>query len=166
MKHVIRFAVLTAAAVLLAGAPALAQPVTETVNVTAQVNAVARLTLGSNAVSFADADPDSFPSITASGGALTVEAKARTTGTGAVTLTVQADGPLTSPDDTIGASAISWTATGALSPGTLSDAAAVSLGSWAGPGNRTGTQTYLLANSWDYATGTYTLTITYTLTAP
>jgi hypothetical protein len=42
----------------------------------------------------------------------------------------------------------------------------VSLGSWTGGGSQAGTQTYKLVNSWDYKTGTYTATITYTLTAP
>ena len=36
----------------------------------------------------------------------------------------------------------------------------------AGSGSRTDTQVYSLANSWDYATGTYSATITYTLTVP
>jgi hypothetical protein len=39
--------------------------------------------------------------------------------------------------------------------------------SWTGSGNRNdGTQTFSLANSWSYATGTYLATITYTLTSP
>jgi hypothetical protein len=40
------------------------------------------------------------------------------------------------------------------------------VGAWTGSGNQTGTQTYSLANSWTYATGTYTAALTYTLTVP
>ena len=43
---------------------------------------------------------------------------------------------------------------------------AVSLGSWTGSGNQSGTQTYTLDNSWSYNTGNYGTTVTYTLTAP
>ena len=50
-------------------------------------------------------------------------------------------------------------------PGTMGTTA-TSLGSWTGGGNAAGTQTYQLANSWNYRTGIYTATITYTLTAP
>ena len=48
----------------------------------------------------------------------------------------------------------------------MNKAAAQSLGSWTGSGNRAGTQTYKLANSWSYATGAYSTSVTYTLTAP
>ena len=34
------------------------------------------------------------------------------------------------------------------------------------PGTHNGTQTYTLVNSWNYVTGNYTTTLTYTLTAP
>ena len=38
---------------------------------------------------------------------------------------------------------------------------------WTGSGNHLGlTQTYALANSWAYATGSYGAVVTYTLTAP
>jgi hypothetical protein len=39
-------------------------------------------------------------------------------------------------------------------------------GSWTGPGSRTGTFDYFLANSWSYVPGVYSAGITYTLTAP
>ena len=43
----------------------------------------------------------------------------------------------------------------------------MSFGAWTGSGNHTGlTQTYALANSWAYATGSYAAVVTYTLTAP
>jgi hypothetical protein len=50
-------------------------------------------------------------------------------------------------------------------PGT-SGTTAQAVGNWTGSGNRTGTQTYSLPNSWDYVTGTYTTTLNYTLTVP
>jgi len=165
MKYGIRF-LLAAALVILGTVPAFAQQsATDTVTVSAVVSATAKLTLSSNAVAFADADPDTSPSISAA--ALTVGAKAKTSNGGAVTLTVQADGPLTSGGDTIAVGAITWTVGGAgFAAGTMDDASAVSLGSWTNSGNRSGTQTYALTNSWTYATGNYSMTVTYTLTAP
>ena len=49
---------------------------------------------------------------------------------------------------------------------TTAPAAAATLGSWSGPGQKSGAQVYRLLNSWSYATGNYTAIITYTLTAP
>ena len=84
-----------------------------------------------------------------------------------MTVTVLADGDLTSGGDTIGISFLTWTVGGAgFVAGTMSDAVAQSLASFTGPGNRGGTQTYALTNSWDYAIGNYSATITYTLTVP
>jgi hypothetical protein len=48
----------------------------------------------------------------------------------------------------------------------MNKATAQTVGSWTGSGNRSGTQSYALANSWNYATGAYTAMATYTLTAP
>jgi hypothetical protein len=48
----------------------------------------------------------------------------------------------------------------------MSKATAQSVASWTGPGNREGTVSFALANSWDYKTGSYTVGATYTLTAP
>ena len=61
---------------------------------------------------------------------------------------------------------LSWVVTGAGYAAGTAAQTDVSLGSWGGPGTRTGTQTYRLANSWTYAVGTYSVTLTYTLTAP
>jgi hypothetical protein len=155
-----------AAIVVLTGVPVFAQQTaTDTVTVSAVVSATAKLTLSSNTVSFADADPDTTPSISAA--AITIGAKAKTAGGSAVTLTVEADGPLTSGSDTIAESNLTWTVTGSgFSAGTMGSGVAVSLGSWTNSGNRSGTQTYVLANSWNYATGNYSMTVTYTLSAP
>ena len=48
----------------------------------------------------------------------------------------------------------------------MNNTVAQSLGSWTNSGNRSGTQTYALANSWDYETRSYSQGVTYTLTAP
>jgi len=170
IRHALRPVLLAAAAMLLAGAPLFAQTSTASVNVTAIVGARATLTLGSNAVTFPDSDPDTVPTITAGG--ITISAKARTAAGNAVTLTVLAtDDLMTGGGDTIGIAAITWTVGGdpGLAAGTMAKAPgpAVSLGSWTGSGNHNGgLQTYHMVNSWTYATGNYATTINYTLTAP
>jgi hypothetical protein len=156
-----------AAVVLLSwAAPAAAQQTaTGTVNVTANVAARARLTLGAASITFNDADPDVTPSLTAT--AITIDVMARTGAASNVTLTVQSNGDLTTGSDTIPISNLTWTVGGdaGFQAGTAA-AADVTLGSWTGGGARSGTQTYALVNSWDYAIGTYTATLTYTLTSP
>jgi hypothetical protein len=159
---------LSAAALLFLSSPVFAQAAsdTATVTVSAAVNAKAKLTLGANTVSFPDADPTATPSIVAT--ALTVDVKARTSSAGSVTLTVLSGGDFVSGSDSIGIANLTWTASGSgMAAGTMSKTTAQALGTWAGSGNHTGmTQTYALANSWTYATGAYSASITYTLTAP
>jgi hypothetical protein len=158
---------MTAAAVLMVSSTAFAQAQTDTKNVTvtANVNAKAKLTLGSNSATFADADPDVTPLLSAS--AISIDVKARTSAAGSVTLTVQSGGDLVSGSDTIAINQLTWTVTGTnFAAGTMSKTAAVSVGAWSGSGMPSGTQTYKLVNSWGYNTGSYTATITYTLTAP
>jgi hypothetical protein len=147
-----------------AGRPAVAQTRNATLN--ASVNGLARLSLSSAAISFPDADPDTVPSIQAIQGAIGLTAKARTSPNGAVTVTVLASGQLRSGLNTIPASNITWVTTGAgFSNGTLSAAAPQVVAAWTGSGVRTGTQTFFFRNLWSYPTGTYTLTMTFTLTA-
>ena len=144
--------------------PAAAQTGNATLN--AAVNGLARLSLSSAAITFPDADPDTVPSIQAAQGPITLTAKARTSPNGAVTLTVQASDHLRSGINTIPASNITWVASGAgFSNGTLSAAMAQIVAAWTGSGVRSGTQTFFFKNLWSYATGTYTLTMTYTLSA-
>jgi len=167
MRKAVWSGVATAAAVLMMSSVAFAQAAsdTKTVNVTAAVNAKAKLTLGSNAAAFADADPDVTPLLSAT--AISIDIKARTSAAGNVTLTVQSGGDLVSGSDSIAINQLTWTVTGTnFAAGTMSKTAAVSVGSWAGSGTPSGTQTYKLANSWSYNTGSYTATITYTLSAP
>lgn len=140
---------------------------TSTVTASAIINGQAKLSLSSPALGFPDADPDSVPIIAAAGGPITIVAKARSTPGSAVALTVQALDDLRSGTDVIPASALTWTVTGTdFVGGTVSRGAAQTVASWPNSGVRTGSQTYRLQNSWSYAIGTYTLTLTYTLTAP
>ena len=83
-----------------------------------------------------------------------------------MTLTVRATDDLRSGVRTIPACNITWTVTGAgFVERNPEPHAARTVGSWTGSGVRTGTQTFLFLNLWTYATGTYSLTMTYTLSA-
>jgi hypothetical protein len=131
------------------------------------VSAMAKLTLSRAVVTFPSADPDSSPSIAAAEGAVTITAKGKTSTGATLSLTLRADDDLLSGSDRIPISNVTWTASGAgFAAGTLSKAAAQTVASWTNSGNRTGTQSFALANSWNYAAGTYTTTAQYTLTAP
>jgi hypothetical protein len=144
--------------------PAAAQTSNATLN--ASINGLARLSLSSAALTFPDADPDTVPSIQASQGPITLSAKARTSPNGTVTLTVVASDQLRSGLNTIPASNITWVGSGAgFVNGTLSTTTAQVVAGWSGSGVRTGTQMFFFRNLWSYATGTYTLTMTYTLAA-
>lgn len=144
--------------------PTAAQTRNATLN--ASINGVARLSLSSTAMTFPDADPDTVPSIQAAQGPITLTAKARTSPNGSITLTVQANDHLRSGVNLIPASNITWVASGTgFSNGTLSAASAQIVAAWTGSGVRSGTQTFFFKNLWSYATGIYTLTMTYTLSA-
>lgn len=144
--------------------PAARQTQNATLN--ASINGLARLSVSSAAISFPDADPDTVPNIQAAPGPITLTAKARTSPNGTVTLTVQASDHLRSGVNIIPASNITWVGSGAgFSNGTLSAATPQLVALWTGPGVRTGTQIFFFKNLWSYATGIYTLTMTYTLSA-
>lgn len=148
-------------------ASANAQPATSTAILSADVRTIAKLSLSSLIVAFPDADPDIVPSVAAVGGPLSITAKARATGATQVILTVQAADDLRSGLNVIGAQAITWTATGpGFTAGTLSKTSPVRVAQWAGSGVHSGTQTLYFANLWTYATGTYSASLVYTLTAP
>ena len=136
-------------------------------DLTAGASSTANLRINSTTVTFLNADPDTTPVITASEGAISITADAKTSKHSTVALTVVAGGDLKSGVNTIAISNITWTAAGSgFVAGTLSKTTPRTVGSWAGSGNRTGTVTFKLANAWTYATGTYTATLTFTLTAP
>jgi hypothetical protein len=167
MKKAVWSGIIAAATFCVLSGPAYAQ-VTDSaaLSVTVNVNARAKLTLSAASITFADADPDVTPTLAAP--ALDVGVKARTSGGSSVTLTVVASDDLkTAGGDTIPISGLTWTATGAsFVAGTSDKTTAQSVGTWTGSGNRTGTQSYSLPNSWSYAIGSYAATLNYTLTAP
>lgn len=153
------------AVLVLTGTVAFAAVDTKNVTVNATVSATAKLTLSSLTVNFPDADPDTTPTITVA--AIDITAKGKTSTGSNITLTVLASDDLKAGTDVIGIANITWAVTGAgFVAGTMDKSVAQSLGSWANSGNRTGTQTYSLTNSWAYATGAYTTSVLYTLTAP
>ncbi len=164
MKKVVLTTLL--AVLVCVGTVVFAATDTKTVTVSATVSATAKLTLSSATLTFPDADPDTTPSIAPNEGAINISAKGKTSAAGNITLVVRSDGNLVSGGDSIAISNLTWTVTGAgYVPGTM-NTVDQSLGSWTGSGNYAGTQTYALANSWSYVTGTYGATLTYTLTAP
>jgi hypothetical protein len=159
---------IVAGGVLLLGASSVyaQQTAGASVAVTAVVNAKAKLTLGTAAVTFADADPDVTPLYTSA--PITIDVKARTTAASNVTLTVLATQDLTSGSDTIAINTLAWAASGSgfTLSGNNNKTTAQTLGQWTGSNNVSGSHTLSLPNLWSYATGTYTATLNYTLTAP
>lgn len=149
-----------------AGTPsASAQTRTATVNVS--INGLARMSLSVNAVTFPDSNPSLVSQVAPTSGPLTITVKTRTPLNSTVRLSVLASDNLRSGLRTIPASVITWTASGTgFIPGTLNRTTPQSVGSWIGSGARTGTQSLLFANSWSYPVGTFTLTMTYTLSSP
>jgi hypothetical protein len=137
----------------------------KTLTINATVNAKAKLTLGVATIHFANADPDDVPSVSATENPVTVSVKAHAASGSTVTLTVQANGDLVSGGDSIAISNVTWTVTGAGFVAGTMNTIAVPAGSWSGSGNRSGTFSYFLANSWNYASGSYAQTAVYTLTA-
>jgi hypothetical protein len=151
------------AAVLPSPAASLAQ----TVSASANIATIAKLALSPASLLFPDADPDLVPSIPSSNGPITITAKARSSPGGQVTLTMLASDDLRSGMDTVPIGALKWTATGdGFVGGTASRTSSQLVAVWAGSGARTGTQVFALDNTWQRATGTYTVTLVYTLTAP
>ncbi|MCX6546269.1 MAG: hypothetical protein NTV05_17895 [Acidobacteria bacterium] len=154
------------------GAIGLVQPLgavdtTHNVAIAATVTVTAKLSVSAATLTFPNSDPDTVPSIAATEGAVNITASAKTSTGSAVTLTLLADGDLTNGTDSIAISNMTWTAGGAdFAAGTMSRTTAQSVASWTSSGRRTGTQSFALANSWSYPTGSYSATATYTLTAP
>jgi hypothetical protein len=152
---------------IAAAQPLGAADTTSILTVNATVAATASLTLGAGTISFPDANPDTTPSIPGNA-ALSIVAKGKTSTGSSVTLTVLATGDLTAGgSDVIPISNVTWTtgSTGFVA-GTMNKTTAQTVGSWANSGNRPGSISFFLANSWDYAVGSYSTTATFTLTAP
>jgi hypothetical protein len=167
MKKAVWSGIVAAAGVLFLSGNAFAQVNdAKTINVTVNVNARAKLTLGTAAITFGDQDPDTVPTLTSA--AVSVNVKARTTAAGSVTLTMIAGGDFANAaGNTIDLATLTWAATGTnFVAGATSKAAAQSVGSWTGSGEQVGTNTFSLPNSWSYAVGSYSVALNYTLTAP
>jgi hypothetical protein len=174
MKKAVWSGIVALAGLAALSTPAFAQQTANgTVNVSVTVNARAKLSINNAtvaAISFADTDPDANGGVIAANQALDIDVKARTSPGGSVTLTVRADHDLqTAANDTIAISNLTWTSGsggGFTANGTSSESAEVPVATFTGPGAHNGSQSYSLANSWNYAVGSYTATLTYTLTAP
>jgi hypothetical protein len=167
MKKAVWTGILAAAAFVCFAEQANAQSTdNKSISVTVNVSARAKLTLGTAAITFNDADPDTTPTLTS--GAISIDVKSRTTAAGTVLLTVVASDDLkTAGGDIIDIVGLTWTASGTgFVAGTSNRTTAQPVGSWGGSGNRSGSHTYSLPNSWDYETGSYTATLNYTLSAP
>jgi hypothetical protein len=127
----------------------------------------AKLEFGMLSLSFPDADPDSVPSIAANVNPLSVTSSSRTGSSLTTVLTCRANGDLISGTRSIPIGNVTWQSTGSgYVPGTMNRTTSQTAGTWTGPGKRVGSFGYFLANSWSYAVGNYSTTMTYTLTAP
>ena len=168
MKKAVWSGIIVAVGMIGMSTPVFAQavPDVKTINVNVNVNARAKLTLGAASIVFADADPDVTANLVSS--AITVDVKARTTAAGSVQLTVKAGDDLKNvANDVIDISGLTWTASGTnFVAGTSNKTTAQPVGTWSGSGDRSGSHTYSLPNSWTYATGSYSAVLTYTLVAP
>jgi hypothetical protein len=159
--------VLVAFGIALAAFPRDSAAQTRTATVNVSINGLARLTLSSTGVTFADSNPDLVPQVPGTPGPLAITVRARTTLNATLRLSVLASDDLRSGMRTIPASSITWTATGAgFVAGTLNRTTPQTVGSWVNSGVRIGTQGLLFRNLWTHPTGTYTLTMTYTLSSP
>lgn len=154
------------AAAVFPGISLAANPQPFTINY--NLNARARITVTPSTINFPDSNPVLVPQISATENPIQVTVKFRKNPSAAVTATLVCQGgPLISGANTIASSNITWTATGTgFSGGTLSSSAPQQVGSWGASGVYAGNLTYRLDNLWTYATGTYTGSITYTVTAP
>ncbi|MBM4272937.1 MAG: hypothetical protein FJ134_00515 [Deltaproteobacteria bacterium] len=154
-------------ALTLVASAAWAVTATQDITISTNIASRAKITMPTTTVTFPDSDPDTTPSVSATQNPLTITCAARTGASSAVTVTVKAADDLKDGAKSIGISNVAWTATGAgYIAGTMSKSADQNVGSWTGSGSRAGTLSFALANSWDYETGNYSATATYTLTVP
>jgi hypothetical protein len=118
-------------------------------------------------ISFPSADPDVTPTIAAAPVVVSIRIRQSS---GPWQLTVLANGDLMSGGETVDITNVAWTATPVppFQNGTLSRTVAQRMASGTGNVNPTqnGSVVFRLANSWNYAAGTYTQTLVFTLSAP
>lgn len=138
-----------------------------TLDVQADDSATIQLTIDQTSINFPSANPGSVSKIASSQNPVTITASANIDTGSTATLTALATGDLVSGMDKISISNVTWTVAGdGFVPGTMSNGSSVTAGSWQGPDQHVGVFSFFLANSWSYATGNYSATVTYTLTAP
>ena len=125
------------------------------------------LSVSPAAITFASADPDVTPQVSAAPVMVTIRVRQNH---GPWQLTVLANGDLLSGSATVDITSVTWTATPAppFQNGTLSKATAQRLASGTGNQNPAlnGSVTFRLMNSWTYTAATYTQTLVFTLSAP
>ena len=117
-------------------------------------------------ISIASADPDTVPLVSAS--PIRVTYIARGQGGNPWTITVEAQGQLVSGTSTIPISNVSWiaTPTPTFRNGTLSTTPQVLATGTGLALLQSGDVTFRFNNSWNYNVGTYTQTVTFTLSSP
>jgi hypothetical protein len=119
-------------------------------------------------ISFADADPDTTPSLGAAN--VTVNYRVQSNIGGSWRITIMSSTDLTSGSAGIPISNVTWTATPSppFQAGTMSTTVQQTMATGSGNVNpaQTGTVVFRLANSWSYNVGTYSATFTFTLSAP
>lgn len=151
---------------LIVALPAPAADISSPVNAAANIGALAKLILTPRTLAFPDADPDSVPLIPASTGPIAITAKARTLPGMQVRLTLLATDDMRSGLDTVSIDALRWTAAGSgFQSGTASRTTAQTVGTWIDSGVRTGSQSFVIANTWERVPGSYSVTLVYTLSA-
>lgn len=125
------------------------------------------LTITPGVITFPSSDPDTMPLVAAAPVQVTYRVRQNS---GPWTLTVLAGGDLNSGGSTVDISNVTWIATPAppFQNGTLTKTVAQTLASGNGNVNpaANGSVTFRVANSWTYDAGTYTQTVTFTLSAP
>jgi hypothetical protein len=155
---------------VLTAAWALPPDVIVDTTVTASVGEAASLTISPTTVTFPSADPGTVASIPNSEGAISMSARTRIAANVDTIVLLESTGDLSTGGATpltIGSGNVSYALGGANFSGAatmVNSPSQRTLGSFTGPGVRTGTISYALANSYAYQPGTYTTTFRYTLT--
>ena len=139
----------------------------EGLSITYQIPSLAKLTITPATINFPDADPTMFPQVPAAENPVTIAVKFRKTPNAPAVTLVCTGGPLTSGVSSIAAGNIRWTAAGTgFTSGQLSTTTPQTVGAWNATDAYTGYLSFQMDNLWSFATGSYSGSIQYTLTAP
>jgi len=138
-----------------------------TIEADADNSSTIQMNIDKTSINFPSANPGSVPKIASSQNPVTITASAQIDDLSTATLTVTATADLASGTDKIPIGNVTWTVTGdGFFDGAMSNGTSFKVGSWQGPNQHVGVFAFSLVNSWSYATGNYSATVTYTLTAP